>query len=177
MDLNNCSKREWIYDGLCFITPFKLLRKTPNVEFYTIPEVIEGLSSVDKVIHQSGAKSPMIEGSNKHFWYMHPHQEDNLIVYSGKRIVELYSLDHKKVEKFEVEHDKIVHNGKVIFCGEGILGFPTRVFHRVSSPNGSVSTNYAKRSEGFDIKTNFNIYDLNTQTGKFTIARDGFKDQ
>ena len=31
--------------------------------------------------------------------------------------------------------------------------------------------------EGFDIKTNFNIYELDTETGKFEVARIGSKDQ
>lgn len=37
--------------------------------------------------------------------------------------------------------------------------------------------NFAVHYEGFDIKTNFNIYDLDTETGKFEIIRAGHLDQ
>lgn len=177
MDFNNIKKKTWVYKDLCFIIPLKILRNTPNVTFYIIPDVKKNLGAIDKVIHKKGAKSPMIKGDKKHYWYMHPCQEDQLIVHEGKRIIELYSRKHGKVEKFEVTSDKIKHNGKVIFKGAGILSWPTYVFHRIHSPNGSISTNYAKHYSGFSIRTNFNIYDLNPKTGEYHVVRAGHLDQ
>lgn len=177
MDFKNIEKRTWVYKDLAFIIPLKVLRKTPNVEFYSVVDVMKDLCAIDKVIHQKGAKSPMIKGNNKHYWYMHPGQEDKLLVHQGNRIVELYSKKHGKLEKFEVTSEFIKHNGKIIFKGEAILGWPKFVFHRITSPNGSISTNYAKHYKVFDIKTNFNIYDLNTKTGEYETIRLGHLDQ
>jgi hypothetical protein len=52
------------------------------------------------------------------------------------------------------------------------------VFHRVVSGKlGSASLNLATHHEGFDINTNFNVYDLNTETGRFECVRAGHFDQ
>ena len=177
MDFKNIEKKTWIYKDLAFIIPMKLLRKTPSVEFYTIPEVIKHLDAIDKVIHAPGAKSPMIKGDKNHYWYMHDAQEDKIVVHEGKRIIELYSHKHKKIEKFEVTAHTIKHGGKIIFKGAGILGWPKKVFHKIASPNGSISTNYAKHYSNFDLKHNFNIYDIDVKINKHTLIRDGYKDQ
>jgi len=171
-------KRKEIVKEVAFIIPLKLLRKTPNVEFYNVQGVLTHLNAVDKVIHQKNAVSPSVKGSKiKRPWYMHTHQEDNLLVHEGKRLVDLYSVKQGKIEKFEATSKYIKHNGKVIFKGAAILGWPVNVFHKVRSPNGSISTNYAKHYKHFDIRTNFNIYDLDTKTGKFKVLREGHKDQ
>ncbi len=177
MKFNNIEKKTWIFENLVFIIPLKVLRNTPEVEFYSIPEVIKNLSAIDKVIHKKGAKSPRIKGDSNHYWYMHPNQEDQLIVHDGKRVVELYSKKHNKLEKFEVTAKHIKYNGKVIYSGPAILGWPRKVFHRISSPNGSISTNYAKHYTNFDLKTNFNIYKLNVESGEYEVIREGPKDQ
>ena len=177
INLNNITKKTWIHKDLAFIIPFELMRKTPNVEFYHIPSVMNNLDAIDKVIHQPGAKSPQIPKDKNHYWYMHTDQEDKIVVHQGKRIIELYSVKHGKLEKFEVTSKNIKLNGKIIFNGAGILGWPRLVFHRITSPEGSISTNYARHYSKFDIKTNFNIYDLNVSSGKFKIAREGHKDQ
>ena len=90
MDFKNIEKKTWVYKDLAFIIPMKLLRKTPSVEFYTIPEVMKHLDAVDKVIHSPGAKSPMVKGDKNHYWYMHDYQEDKIVVHEGKRLIELY---------------------------------------------------------------------------------------
>jgi hypothetical protein len=172
-------KKEYYIEGLCFIIPLALLRKTPSVEFYHIDGVMKNLGAIDKVVHQKGAYSPNIKGHTRKDkpWYMHLGQEDNLVVHEGKRIVELYSKKHQKVEKFEVTSHTIKHKGKVIFKGPAVFGWPKFVFHRIQSPQGSISTNYAKHFKAFDIKTNFNIYELNTKTGEYKVLREGHVDQ
>jgi hypothetical protein len=177
LKFKNITKKTWVYEDLAFIIPLELIRKTPNVEFYHIPKVIENLNAVDKVIHKKGAKSPQIKNDTNHYWYMHTDQEDKLVVHGGKRIVELYSVKHGKLEKFEVTSKNIKLNGKVIFTGAAILGWPRLVFHRIKSPQGSVSTNYAKHYSKFNINTNFNIFNLDIKLGKFWIVREGHKDQ
>ncbi len=172
-------KKTFLIKDMVFIIPLRLLRKTPNVEFYNVPErIITNLSAIDKVTHKKGAVSPSIKGkTDLRPWYMHQNQEDNLLVHEGKRIVELYEKKHGKIEKFEVTSHTIKHNGKLLYKGPAILGWPRNVFHRIKSPQGSISTNYAKHYKGFDIHTNFNIYSLDEKTGKCEVLREGHKDQ
>ncbi|BBP44448.1 hypothetical protein [Thiosulfativibrio zosterae] len=170
-------QRQTYIENLCFIIPLKPLRATPKVNFYSVEGVLEGLSGIDLVIHEPGGKSPLIAGNDTWFWYMHTDQEDKLVVHQGKRLVELYSKAHGQIEKFEVSQQGIKHNGETIYEGAAILGWGIHVFHRVHSPEGSLSTNYASRLNTFDINTNFNIYELNTQTGDYTVARIGALDQ
>lgn len=162
--------------GLAFFIPLKPLRRTPNVEFDLIP-VVPHLDSIDRVLHQPGARSPTIAGRDEHLWYMHPSQDDNLLVFHGKRIVELWSTAHPHVETFEVTPEKVMHGDKVVYDGPCIFGWPVNAFHRVKSPEGSISLNFAQHSEGFDIDTNFSIYELNTETGEYKVVREGHLDQ
>ncbi|MBN2864966.1 MAG: hypothetical protein JXK16_03055 [Thiotrichales bacterium] len=164
-------------ENLCFIIPLKPLRATPMVNFFSVEGVLEGLSGVDLVIHEPGGKSPLIAGDESWYWYMHTDQEDKLVVHQGKRLVELYSHKHGQIEQFEVSQEGIKHNGETIFEGAAILGWGEYVFHRVHSPGGSLSTNYAKRLPTYNGDTNFNIYTLNTLTGDYAVARLGALDQ
>ena len=169
--------RQTYIPDLCFIYPYTLLRQTPNVTFYSLDALIPDLEGIDLVIHQPGAKSPTIRGRDTWFWYMHTHQEDKLVVHSGMRIVELYSIAHGQVERFEVCPGEIWHNGEKINDTPAMLGWGPHTFHRVMSPQGSVSTNYATRVAGFDLRTNFNIYDLDVTTGHYEVVRLGAEDQ
>jgi len=172
-------EKDGIIPGLNFLIPLKLFRKTNKVQFDIIPDVVEGLSSVDRVVHGKGAISPTIEHKkdDEIHWYMHPNQSDNLLVVEGKRLIELYNEEHGRVEHYEVTKDYIKHNGILIHEGAAILGWPTHVFHRVISPDGSTSINFAKHFDGFDPKTNFNIWDLKVETGEHECAREGHMDE
>jgi len=171
-------EKRFVYlEDLCFIMPLKTLRTTPNVQFFQVDGVVDGLSGVDLVVHGQDGRSPTIEGDDAWYWYMHTDQEDKLLVHSGRRLVQLYSQSHGRVEKFEVTCDAIYHDDKKIYSGAAILGWPPFVFHRVHSPEGSVSTNYACRLEGFNIDNNFNIYQLDTDNGNYRVARVGSEDQ
>lgn len=170
-------ERSIYIENFCFIVPLKPLRATPKVNFFSVEGVVDGLSGVDLVIHEEGGKSPLIAGDENWYWYMHTDQEDKLVVHNGRRYVELYSVAHGQVEKFEVTADAIYHNDEKIYDGAAILGWDPYVFHRVHSPEGSISTNYAKRLPDFDIDTNFNIYTLDTATGDYGVARVGALDQ
>ncbi|MBI5739828.1 MAG: hypothetical protein HZA16_03820 [Nitrospirae bacterium] len=59
-----------------------------------------------------------------------------------------------------------------------MLCWPRAVFHRVSSlDQGSAAINFAVHHNGIDIRTNFNIYDVNVGTGAFRVIREAFLDQ
>ena len=110
---------------------------------------------------------------------MHPLQDDNLIVLHGTRFVDIYTKAHGSVESFDLTPERITHNGKVIFEGGAMLVWPRGVFHRIRSAEriGSASLNFAVRYEGFDIRTNFNVYDLDVQSGEYRMIRAGYLDQ
>ena len=161
------------------VIKLKEFRRTEGVAFdIMIKDMIPKIDAIDRVIHQGGAISPGTVGSVKEAWYMHPHQEDNLFVLYGKRNVEIYMPEYGKIEKFVITPDYIEHNGERILEGGGLITWSTNVFHRITSgEDGSASINLATHLPGFDIKTNFNIYDLNTETGEYKLLREGYKDQ
>jgi hypothetical protein len=174
---------EWIVEekeGLYQIIRLKVLRKTEGVDFDIVPILkISKIAAVDRVIHESGAFSPGSVGRVRRPWYMHPHQGDHLLVMHGARLVELYSKDHPRVVRFLVTPDGIQKNGKAATDGPAMLAWPTHVFHRIESDRalGSASLNFAARMKGYDVLTNFNIYDLNPETGEFKVIREGYEDQ
>lgn len=165
--------------GLYRILPLKVFRKTQKVTFDFVPiDLLPRIDAIDRVIHESNAMSPASVGSVESPWYMHPYQEDNLIVLYGTRHVEIYTPQHGKIEKFTVTPHEILKDNKVIHVGGAMLSWPTRVFHRVQSDNeGSASLNLAVHYEGFDIRTNFSVYNVDITTGEYQVIREGHLDQ
>jgi hypothetical protein len=174
---------EWIVEeveGLYRIIRLKILRKTEGVDFDVVPILqIKEIAAVDRVIHRAGAISPGSIGPFDRPWYMHPHQEDHLLVMHGARTVELYSQAHPRVVRFLVTPEGVRKDGRRATGGPAMLAWPTHVFHRIESDRtiGSASLNFAARLDGYDVLTNFDIYDLNPETGAFKVIREGYKDQ
>ena len=48
-------------------------------------DLIGNVNAIDKVIHRQGAYSPGSAEGITRPWYMHPFQEDNLLVVHGSR--------------------------------------------------------------------------------------------
>lgn len=165
--------------GLCKIIDLKKLRRTEGVLFDAVPdEFLNTLCGLDRVIHISNAISPGPINGVERPWYMHPYQSDNLLVLSGERHIDLYSEEHGKLESFVVTRDCIYMNGELVCDTPAVLTWPAYVFHRVESKEmGSSSINIAQRVTGFDIKDNFNIYDLDSDSGEFKVIREGHRDQ
>ncbi len=166
--------------GLYRIIALEVLRRTKKVAFDLVPmDLFPSIAAIDRVVHGQGALSPGTVVPVERPWYWHTHQEDHLIVLAGSRSVELYTPEHGRIETFAVGPDGIRRGGRLVHEGGAILAWPTRVFHRiVSDPErGSASINLAVRSAGFDIRTNFNIYDLDVRTGEFRVIREGYLDQ
>jgi hypothetical protein len=168
-------------ENLYKIIPMKILRRTQKVLFDIVPvtSFAEKIGAVDRVIHEPGAISPGSVGNVERPWYMHTHQGDNLIVLAGERDVEIYTKEHGRIELFTVTPQQILKNGEIFYDKPAMLAWPRGAFHRIKSSDksGSASINFAVHYEGFDIKTNFNIYDLNTDTGEYRIIREGHLDQ
>ena len=166
--------------GLYRIVPLLPLRRTERVVFDALPmDAFPRADAFDRVLHEPGAVSPGSVGEVARPWYMHPYQDDNLIVVHGAREVDVYSIAHGKVEQFVVTPHRVERNGKVVFDGPAMLVWPHHVFHRIKSSDteGSAALNFAVHYDGFDIRTNFSIYDLNVETGEYRVIRQGHKDQ
>lgn len=166
--------------GFYRIIPLTPLRHTPGVSFDVIPGTLfPQIDAMDRVLHEGGAVSPGPVAGVERPWYMHPHQDDNLVVLHGTRYVDIYTREHGRIESFEVSPNLIKQDGKVIHQGGAMLVWPCFVFHRIrsSGETGSASLNFAVHYPGFDLRTNFNIYDLNVKTGEFRVIREGHLDQ
>jgi hypothetical protein len=166
--------------GLYKIIMLKFYRQTPGVFFEMLEDSdIPETTAIDRVIHEYGAVSPGPVGTTPRPWYMHPHQDDNLMVLHGTRYVDIYTPTHGKVEHFTITPHQVIKNDEIIVDGAAMLVWPHGVFHRIKScdKEGSASINFATRYEHFDVNTNFNIYDLNTATGQFEVLREGHLDQ
>lgn len=160
------------------IIPLHKLRRTPGVFFDNVPMAcLPRIDAIDRVLHEKGAVSPGPVGEVARPWYMHPHQADNLMVLCGTRQVDLYVEAHGLLS-FTVTPDRIMQGETVLLAEPAMLVWPCKVFHRiVSGPEGSASLNFAVHYEGFDIRTNFNIHDLDLATGAYRVIREGFRDQ
>jgi hypothetical protein len=165
--------------GFYRIIELKAFRRTEGVSFDIMPmELLPHIEGIDRVVHKRFALSPGSVGDVERPWYMHTYQEDNLLVLHGSRSVDIYTMKYDRVESFVVEPERIIHNGEVVYEGPAMLVWPTGVFHRITSgEEGSASLNFAVRLEGFDIRTNFNVYDLDIEHGKSTLLRAGYLDQ
>ena len=162
------------------IIPMKNFRRTPGVCFDIIPsKFMPRIDGIDRVIHTTGAVSPgPVEGIERP-WYMHTHQDDNLMVLHGVRYVDLYTHEHGKIVQFTVKPNEVLLNGESMSDEPCMLVWPRGVFHRVVSDAevGSASVNLATRYEGIDMKTNFSIYDVDMEAKTHRVIRLGKMDQ
>lgn len=165
--------------GLYRVVPLNVFRRTPGVFFDNVPTgAFPRISAIDRVIHVGDAISPGPVGKVERPWYMHPHQDDNLIVVHGVRYVELFTKKYDAIEHFTVAPEIIKHDDRVVYEGPAMLCWPRGVFHRVRSfEEGSVAINFAVHHDGIDMRSNFNIYDLDLETGRFWVIRDANLDQ
>ena len=165
------------------LIPLRTLRNTTKVKFHEIvPSDIPKIHGIDRVIHEPYALSPgsVDDCANpvQRPWYMHPAQDDNLLVLQGERFVDVYCATQKLLASFIVTPDKIYKNNKLYHDSPAMVVWPAGIFHRiVSGKDGSVSVNFSTRRQGFDLQDNFNVYDLDTTTGNSRLIRDGKDDQ
>lgn len=165
------------------IIPLRVLRRTTGVKFDEIvPSDIPKIDGVDRVIHGPNSISPgPVEESTppvKRPWYMHPGQDDNLMVLQGTRYVDIYNPSNKTRASFIITPDKVYKNDKLYYDGPAMIVWPAGIFHRIiSGEEGSISVNFSTRTHKFDIRDNFNIYDLNVHSGESRVIKDGSEDQ
>ena len=128
------------------LLPYHKFRDTPNVRFFDI--TIPHSNARDLVFHDGPAISPNNTANGDWQFYLHPHQEDNLLAVSGGRTFYLINLawsDPYHVVRLEANGD--------------ILQIPPGTFHRsVSDPNGSLVLNQAVRTDQASIDREFRVY-------------------
>ena len=117
--------------------PYEKFRDTPSVRFFDI--TVPGSNARDMVVHAGPAISPPNDPvSGAWQFYLHPHQEDNLLAMHGGRTFYLVNLGWNY--PFHIVR---------LESGGDILRIPPGTFHRsVSDPDGSLVLNQAVREEG-----------------------------
>ncbi len=126
---------------------YERFRDTPSVRFFDV--TIETSNARDLVIHAGPAVSPPNDFKTGAWqFYMHSHQEDNLLAVSGGRTFYLVNL----------AWEKPFHSVRLDSGGD-ILRIPPGTFHRsISDPDGSVVLNQAVREAGVSLVEEFRVY-------------------
>lgn len=127
--------------------PCRRFRDTPSVRFFDI--TVEASNARDLVVHTGPAISPPNdERTGAWQFYLHPHQEDNLLAASGGRTFFLVNINWKDP----------VHVVRLESGGD-ILRIPPGTFHRsISDSQGSVVINQAKRQPLISLENEFRVY-------------------
>jgi len=167
------------YNKMYKIIPLRVIRRTLGVYFDEIvPSDIPFIHGIDRVILGSNTISPGSVNQIKRPWYMHKYQDDNLLILQGTRYVDIYCPERKIKSSFIITPDKIYKNEKLYCDHPSMIVWPAGIFHRIiSGVEGSISINFATRYKNFNVKDNFNIYDVDIKTGKYTIIKEGYKEQ
>ncbi len=128
------------------LLPFHRFRDTPSVQFF---DITVGTSNArDLVFHDGPAVSPNSDPTGAWRFYLHPHQEDNLLAVSGGRTFYLVNF----------AWDYPFHRVR-LEANRYILRIPPGTFHRsVSDPKGSLVLNQAVRAETATIEGEFRVY-------------------
>jgi hypothetical protein len=125
---------------------YEKFRDTPSVRFFDI--TVATSNARDLVIHEGPATSPNNSDNGAWQFYLHPHQEDNLLALSGGRTFYLVNFSWNypyHMVRLEARGD--------------ILRLPPGTFHRsVSDPQGSIVLNQAVRAEVATLEGEFRVY-------------------
>ena len=129
------------------LIPYTRFRDTPSVRFFDV--TIPDSNARDLVVHRGPAVSPPdAEESGAWQFYLHPHQDDNLLAASGGRTFYLVNLAW--AQPFHIVR---------LESGGDILHIPRGTFHRsLSDPDGSVVLNQAIREPGVCVEREFRVY-------------------
>ncbi|MCW6038428.1 redox protein [Spirulina subsalsa FACHB-351] len=126
--------------------PYQKFRDTPQVRFFDI--TIPDSNARDLVFHDGAAISPNNSETGDWQFYLHPHQEDNLLALTGGRT--FYLVNFAWEQPFHIV--RLVANGD-------ILRIPPGTFHRsVSDPGGSLVLNQGVRTVEATVESEFRVY-------------------
>jgi hypothetical protein len=141
------------------LIPYEKFRDTPSVRFFDI--TVPTSNKRDLVVHSGPAVSPPdCQESGSWQFYLHPHQEDNLLAMHGGRTFFLVNLGWN-----------YPYHIVRLDCGGDILRIPPGTFHRsVSDPDGSLVLNQAVREEGASVVREFRVYNSNRIPRLFAVT-------
>ena len=141
------------------LIPYEKFRDTPAVRFYDI--TVPTSNARDLVVHSGPAVSPPDDpASGAWQFYLHPHQEDNLLALHGGRTFYLVNLGWNY--PFHIVR---------LESGGDILRIPPGTFHRsVSDPDGSLVLNQAVRDEGASVLREFRVYNSSRIPRLFAVT-------
>jgi hypothetical protein len=115
------------------LIPYERFRDTPAVRFFDV--TVADSNARDLVIHGGSAVSPPDASDGSWQFYLHAHQEDNLLALHGARTFYLVNLGWNY--PFHIVR---------LETGGDILRIPRGTFHRsISDPDGSTVLNQAVR--------------------------------
>ena len=104
------------------IIPLRTLRRTAGVIFDELAKSdIPKINGIDRVIHgpysiSPGPVSDAVIPCDRP-WYMHKNQDDNLLVLSGTRYIDIFDPKKKEKASFIVTPDEIYKNEKLLTTG------------------------------------------------------------
>lgn len=125
---------------------FQKFRDTPSVQFFDI--TVPSSNARDLVYHEGPAISPNNDEQGHWQFYLHPHQEDNLLALSGGRTFHLINFE------WQVPYHVVRLN-----ANRHILRIPPGTFHRSESDReGSLVINQAVRSLSASVQSEFRVY-------------------
>ena len=129
------------------LIPYERFRDTPAVRFFDV--TIGSSNARDLVVHSGPAISPPNHSESGDWqFYLHPHQEDNLLAASGGRT--FYLVNFAWEQPFHIVR---------LAAGGDVLRIPPGTFHRsISDLDGSVVLNQAVREEGASLSREFRVY-------------------
>ncbi|NJN32322.1 MAG: redox protein [Synechococcales cyanobacterium RM1_1_8] len=128
------------------LVPYAKFRNTPGVKFFDV--TIANSNARDLVIHEGPAVSPNNASCGAWQFYLHSHQEDNLLALSGGRTFHLVNF----------AWDYPFHMVRLEADGD-ILRIPPGTFHRsVSDAQGSIVLNQAVRDAVATVESEFRVY-------------------
>ena len=129
------------------LIPYQRFRDTPAVRFFDV--TIADSNARDLVVHSGPAVSPP-DNKETGAWqfYLHPHQEDNLLAVQGGRT--FYLINFRWNYPFHIVR---------LEAGGDILRIPPGTFHRsISDEEGSVVMNQAVREADASVAREFRVY-------------------
>jgi hypothetical protein len=128
------------------LIPYHRFRDTPKVRFFDI--TVSSSNARDLVFHDGSATSPNNTSDGYWQFYLHPHQEDNLLALSGGRT--FYLVNFQWGTPFHIVR---------LDAGGDILRIPPGTFHRsVSDAQGSLVLNQAVRAASATVEHEFRVY-------------------
>jgi len=128
------------------LLPYQKFRDTPSVRFFNI--TIANSNARDLVFHEGPAISPNNSTAGHWQFYLHPHQEDNLLALTGGRT--FYLVNFKWKNPFHIVR---------LEANREILRIPPGTFHRsVSDSSGSLVLNQAVRTQNATLEREFRVY-------------------